>query len=330
MAKKVLIIGTGGTIASVKRNNGYVASVEVKDIIKLIPEINKLSQIKLAQPFNINCWDLGSKQWAKIAQIIYDEYFNFNGFVIAHGTDALHYTSAALSFMLQNLGKPVILTGSMIPFGELNSDAQRNLIDSVRVALSKLAEVAIVFNGRIIRGTKAKKVNPMNFNALRSINFPYLGYIKGKKVLLSKQAKLRRNIDLVLKKKIDDKVFLLKIYPGMDPSILKTLAEKYHGLVIEAFGMGNFPILGKTSFAPFIKKLTNQGKIIISSSQCLYSSINMKKYIGGKKILNAGAIPSDKMTPETALVKLMWILGQTKERRIVRQLFEQNLAGEKD
>lgn len=330
MTKKVLIIGTGGTIASLKSKNGYIASVDAKDFAKLAPEIKKIAQIKFTQPFNINCWDLGAKHWQKIAQIICDGYHNFEGFVITHGTDALHYTSAALSFMLQNLGKPVILTGSMIPFAEANSDAQRNLIDSVRVALSKLAEVAIVFNGKIIRGTKAKKVNPMNLNAFRSIDFPYLGYISGEKVFLSKKAKIRKDIEPILKKKINEHVFLMKIYPGMDPSILNIIGKKYHGLVIEAFGMGNFPILGKTSFAPWIKRLTKEGKIVIGSSQCLNSSINMRKYIGGKKILEAGAIPAEKTTPEAALAKLMWALGQSDDIKTIRQIFEENLVGEKD
>jgi len=283
--------------------------------------------------------DLNYKDWQVLAELVAKELNKNKGVIITHGTDTLHYTSAALSFMLKNLSKPVVLTGSQRSSDRGSSDAFMNLICSAYAAVSNIAEVGVCMHGstddqycHFIRGTKVRKLHATRRDAFRSINEMPLAKIwpDGKTDILNKNHKTRKDEKVVADVKFEPRVALLKAYPGSEPEILEILAKKgYKGFVIEGTGMGHVPTEAEKSWIPVIKKLIKDGIPVVIAPQTLYGRINTDVYTNLRVLYHdAGAIPAEDMLPEVAYVKLGWVLGHTKDLEKVRELMLTNIVGE--
>ena len=328
---KVYMIGTGGTISAeeklYKNKPIWYAGTYPVDYLVAIPELEEIAEIETNNLLQMASTDMNPTHWVKMAEAIFEKINDFHGVVITHGTDTMHYTGAALSFMLQNLSKPVILTGSQTAATVIGSDAKRNIIDSVKAASdTDVAEVCIVFNGKILRANRTKKYYESGFNAFESVDMP-IGFIEPNIKLTGQYTKKRQKTP-VLDTKIDDRVLLLKAYPGMDPSVLRSVASHgYHGLVIEAYGAGNLP-RDKNKFFPEIAKLVKKGITVAITTQCIIGSPWPSRYESGQEAAKAGAISCQDMLSETALVKLMWALGHTKNMKKIKEIMRTNYANE--
>jgi len=328
--KKVLIIGAGGTItAKMVKGSWRPGGFTGQDILEFVPEVKHLADITTIELYKIDSSDMQPSYWIEIAKTIYKNYKNYDGIVITHGTDTMHYTASALSFLLQNIPIPIVLTGSQVPPHKEGSDARRNLLDAVRIASqTDICEVTIVFNSKILRGNRAKKFREVEFEAFESVGMLPLGVIEHDINLIGKHIKKKRE-KIKFYDKLEEKVCILKITPGFDPRIIRKVIELgYKGLVIEGFGAGNIPIL-ENSLIPEIKNAVKKNIPIIGTTQCAIGCSWMYLYEGGKRALDAGVIPGYDMISDTAMVKLMWILGNyPKNMKKIREMALKNIAGE--
>jgi L-asparaginase len=324
---KILIISTGGTITMVKGADGVLAPIDNPRILReSVPEIGRIAETEILPLANIDSTNLQPEFWPRLAGVIYDRMDEFEGFVVTHGTDTLTYTAAALSFMLQSLGKPVVVTGSQVPLGEIGTDGRDNIINAVRVAAEDIAEVVVVFGTQVIRGTRAKKTSAFHLQAFTSVNALHVGTI-GLNLKLYDGVRRRSRRKPLLSDRIEPSVAMAPIYPGMKPETLSYLASSHAGVVIEGYGAGHVPTEGR-SLVPAIKDAVSSGVPVVVCTQCLLGSTEMELYHVGRAALNAGAIPAMDMTPETSLVKLMWVMGQTRDMKSIESMMQKSVAGE--
>ena len=333
----VAIIGTGGTIASrIDYKTGAVhAAFTAEELAKAVPEIFEIANITPKLLFNIMSEDMKPEYWIRIAHEVARFLNNGeDGVVIAHGTDTMGYTAAALSFMLRDLGKPVILVGSQRSSDRPSSDAAMNLICSVKMATADFGEVAVVMHGETgdtyclaHRGTKVRKMHTSRRDAFRSINDIPIARIwpKGEVEFLRSDYRKRAESEVWVDDEMEERVALLKAFPGMSPEIIDFFVDKgYKGIVLEGTGLGHVP----TYLIDTIKRATDEGVTVCMTSQCLYGRVNLNVYSTGRRLLKAGVIPCEDMLPETAYVKLMWVLGHTDDPKEVREMMLTNYAGE--
>lgn len=331
--KNILLLGAGGTITAKMVDGCWrPGEFDAKDLFKFVPEIKDIAHITAIDLFNIDSTNIQPENWLNIAKTIKDNYKKYDGFVIAHGTDTMHYTASALSFLLQNISKPVVLTGSQVPPHQLGSDAKRNMVDSIRVAAeTDMHEVMIVFNSKILRGNRAKKFREVEFEAFESIGMLPLGIIEHD-IRHTGEHYCNDNVAAELNyfSKLEKSVCIQKLTPGYNPEIISKLIELgYKGIILEGFGAGNVPV-ADNSLIPAIKKAVKMGIPVVVSSQCAIGFSWMYLYECGKKALDAGAIPGHDMISETALTKIMWILGNYPDYDMVqiKKLFLKDVAGE--
>ncbi|MCK5233599.1 MAG: asparaginase [Candidatus Aenigmarchaeota archaeon] len=339
--KKILVIGTGGTIASIETKNGLRPAYDINELISFFPEVKELADLDGKTLFTLDSTNMQSHHWGEIAREIGRQYEKYDGFVITHGTDTMQYTASALSFMLKNLGKPVVLTGSVDAIGE-GSDAKQNFVDSVIVASSGIGEVCVVFHGKIIRGCKARKItneatkiNNDGLDVYSSINFHLIGEMLGtleengkrkSKINVEKITKNKGTLE-ILSEADSEKILLVKIYPGFGPKIFDKLKD-FNGIIIEGFGPGNIPYV-ENSIVSKIEMLSKENVPVFITTQNPFGEADLTIYEVGQNALKAGAISCKDMTSETALVKLMWILGNFgKDAKTVKKLMQKNFIGE--
>lgn len=286
-------------------------STFVRRILEFVPEVKQIAEIESRIVSNIDSSNIGIEHWIKIADAIVENYERFDGFVITHGTDTMTYTASALSFMLDGLSKPVILTGSQRPLSEIRTDARNNLINAVELATHPIPEVCIFFNNKLFRGNRTKKIDIWGFEAFDSPNYPPLAEV-GVEIKIYRENLLNReNCSLNVSKKFSNKVFCVKIFPSLKLDYLMSLLNlDVDGFVIEAFGSGNVPNIGENSLIPFVKRASQMGKIVAISTQAIYGEVDLTLYQCGKDALEAGALSCKDMTTETAVVKLMFLLGK--------------------
>ncbi|AAL81585.1 Glu-tRNA(Gln) amidotransferase GatDE subunit D [Pyrococcus furiosus DSM 3638] len=333
----ITILGTGGTIASrIDYETGAVyPAFTAEELAKAVPEIFEIANIKPKLLFNIFSEDMKPKHWIEIAHETAKALNSGNeGVVIAHGTDTMGYTAAALSFMLRNLTKPVVLVGAQRSSDRPSSDAAMNLICATRMAVSDAAEVMVVMHGETSdtyclahRGTKVRKMHTSRRDAFRSINDIPIAKIwsDGKIEFLRDDYRKRSEGEVWVDDKLEEKVALVKVYPGMSAELIDFLVDKgYKGIVIEGTGLGHTP----SDLIPSIKRAVDEGVAVCMTSQCLYGRVNLNVYATGRKLLKAGVIPCEDMLPETAYVKLMWVLGHTNDLREAKKMMLTNYAGE--
>lgn len=340
---KIALIMTGGTIISRVdyRTGGVYALERPEELLTNIPELKNIVFINdIKVPFKKMSEDLDYKDWQVLAELTAKELNKNEGVILTHGTDTLHYTSAALSFMLKNLYKPVVLTGSQRSSDRGSSDAFMNIICSAHAAVSNIAEVGVCMHATIddqycyfTRGTKVRKMHSTRRDAFRSINEMPLAkfWSDGKIDVLNNNHKKRNNDEKVVADvKFEPKIALLKAYPGSEPEILEILAKKgYKGFVVEGTGMGHVPTEADKSWIPSIKKLIKDGIPVVIAPQTIYGRINTDVYTNLRVLYHeAKAIPAEDMLPEVAYIKLGWILGHTKDLEEIRKMMLTNIAGE--
>ncbi len=328
------ILSTGGTIASkVDYRTGAVSpQFSTEDILEAIPELGQIANIKGKVIYSILSENMRAEYWRKLAAEVYNEIKNgAEGIIVTHGTDTMGYTAAALSFMVQT-PVPVVLVGSQRSSDRPSSDAAMNTICAAKVACSDLAEVVVVMHGStsdnfclIHRGTKVRKMHTSARDAFQSINDTPIGKViydatdinKIRFEFFSAYTKRGEN-ELELSDKLEDKCCLIKFYPGADPAILDFFIAQqgYKGIVLEGTGLGHV----SAEWIPGVARAIKQGIPVVMTSQCLYGTICDRVYDTGRDLLRAGIIEGEDMLPETALVKLMWVLGQTSDMEEVRRL----------
>ena len=336
----VAVIGTGGTIASrVDYVTGAVyPSLSPKDIYDLVPELTELAELRTEELFNIFSEDMQPKYWELVARRVLS-YFKegVKGVIIAHGTDTMGYTSAALSFMLRGLPGPVVLVGAQRSSDRPSSDTALNMLSATIVSVNApFGEVVVVMHGStndeyclVHRGTKVRKCHTSRRDAFRSVNaFPIAVVTKEGMTMLVKEYNPRCDVDeLRVEGGFDERVALIKFYPNMDPGIIEYLIDKeYHGIVLEGTGLGH---VRRELLRP-LAKAVKDGIAVVMTSQCLWGRVNLNVYRRGVELLKIGVIPGEDMLPETAYVKLMWVLARARDIDEVRKLMLTNIAYEID
>lgn len=329
----VTIIGTGGTIASkIDYKTGAVhPSFTTSELTNAIPELNELANIKTRLLFNILSENMTPEYWKDIAREVATELNSgANGVVVAHGTDTMAYTSAALSFMLKNLKKPVVLVGSQRSSDRPSSDSSLNFVSAVKVASSDIGEVVVVMHGSssddyclIHRGTKVRKMHSSRRDAFKSVNAAPIGRVKDV-VIIDRDYRERGSGKVKVDDKLDENVALVKIYPGIKSEVLDYYVDRYNGIVLEGTGLGHVP----ENLLPSIKRAKENGKPVVMTTQTIYGRVDMKVYSTGRELLSRGVISGQDMLPEVAYVKLMHVLGSTKELDEVKRMVQTNIAGE--
>ncbi|RVU53908.1 asparaginase [Anaerosphaera multitolerans] len=324
--KKLLLIATGGTIASERTEFGLSPRTNPREILNHIPQAGGLAEIDVKQVLNIDSTNIEPEHWLMISNVIEENYDRYHGFIITHGTDTLAYTASALSYLIQNGNKPIILTGSQKPITDPITDGKKNLLDSIRYALQEgVRGVYIVFDGKAIIGTRAKKLRSKSYSAFDSINYPVAAFIDGDRVLRYVGEGLQDE-EVKFYRELNPKVFLLKLIPGMEPSIFDYISENYDATVVESYGVGGLPFNDRRNFKEALKKVTERGKIIVIATQVMLEGSDAATYEVGYDIINNyNVLQAYDMTVEAAVTKLMWILGFTKDFKEVKELFYKNI-----
>ena len=311
--KRILMLGTGGTIACVPSADGLVPALDGPAMIRLVPELEEVCAIETKQILNLDSSNLSPEHWQIIAKAIAANYENYDGFVITHGTDTMAYTAAALSQMLHNCQKPVVLTGAQLPIQAEGSDAPNNIYHAFLAATSPLKGVALVFGDLVIHGAHAKKLYTQNFNGFASINREPLATISHNHLFWQKGALQGGGYgegEFSINTQLETKIAVVKIIPGATPDILDYYVKKgYKGLIIEGFGAGGVPN-GDNNWLPKLEQVLKQGLQVVCTTQCLYDGVHLDTYPMGFLAERLGARSAGLDTIETALIKLMQELAQ--------------------
>ncbi len=282
--KHVLFIATGGTLACRQSENGLIPALTGEDLLTFLPELSTLCTITIENLFSIDSTDVTTAHRVQMAELIFREYANYDGFIISHGTDTLSHTAALLYHMLRGIDKPVLLTGAQKPIGVPDSDAERNLLDTFRVIAAGYRGVAAVVHGRIIRGNHLVKVDCEDMDPFRSINAPVEGTIAPDgTVHLCPQTPVSRPFELIPVK--DTRIFVLRLIPGLDPAVFSMLSGYQH-VIIEGYGSGGIPVYLETG----LKALIEQGTNVYITTECLSGSVDLTKYAVGCRAAALGAV----------------------------------------
>lgn len=338
MKPSVMLIYTGGTIGMMEDpNTGELQPLKFDYIHQQIPEIQRLEvdvkPVSVSKPMDSS--QMHPDHWVELVDIIEKHEAEVDGFVILHGTDTMAYTASALSFMVQNLEKPIVITGSQLPVGVLRSDGKENLLAAMEIAGKKdlegnpvLKEVAVFFQSKLFRGNRVSKVSAHQFDAFDSPNYPLLGFAGVEIEIASSRSKSRNEDPKVFYRNLDVRVGLLKLYPGIHLNSYASIftVENHRGVIVEAFGSGNTP--NDESFTEILSSYVLQGGIIAYITQCTSGSVLPGKYASGHLMVELGAWNGKNLTTEAALTKMMWLLGQGLNP--TKDWFEKSICGESD
>ena len=316
--KKILLIGTGGTIASELTASGLAPELTTRQLVALVSALTEICEIDCVELLNMDSTNMQPRHWLQIAQCIRQNYDGYDGFVLTHGTDTMAYTAAALSYLIQACPKPIILTGAQRPIGSDTTDSKENLADAFRCAASDLPGVSIVFNHQVILGTRARKTHTKSFQAFASINYPKLGILRDG--VLLRYIRQEHGAAPVFYDRLDPRVALLKLIPGVDREQADFLLERNDALIIESFGVGGLPESG--GFFDCIRHWQNAGKLIVLTTQVANEGSDLGVYHVGHRLKNDRQVmEAYDMTTEAVTAKLMWILGQTRDPAQAQRLF---------
>ena len=316
--KKILLIGTGGTIASEVTDDGLAPELTTEQLLAHLPAVSGLCDVSCIQLLNLDSTNMAPCHWRRMARCIRDHYAGYDGFVLTHGTDTMAYTAAALSYLVQSSPKPIVLTGAQKPIGFDSTDSKVNLTDAFRVAAAGMPGVSIVFNGKVILGTRAQKTHSKSFQAFSSINYPYLGVLRDGVLLPYIRQECRAQP--VFYDELDTRVSLLKLIPGTGREVLDFLLERSDALIIESFGVGGLPDAG--GFYESVLQWLEQGRTVVLTTQVQNEGSDLAVYHVGHRLKNTpGILEAYDMTTEAAVAKLMWILGLTHNREEIGRLF---------
>lgn len=336
---KLLLIYTGGTIGMVENiETGTLEPFNFDHLYSQIPDIRRLrfSVDHIVFDPIIDSSEINPDNWITLVKIIEKNYDKYDGFVILHGTDTMSYTASALSFMIENVTKPIILTGAQLPIGKLRTDARENLITALEIAADKkedgnpkVTEVCIFFQNYLLRGNRTSKVNADNFNAFRSFNYTFLAK-SGINIKYNDSSLLKCNYDIPTKfhYRLDQNIAVLKIFPGIQKEVVEAIVniKNLRGLILETYGTGNAPLTHW--FLELIEQAVNKGIIVVNITQCKIGFVDMSRYLTGNSLLKAGVVSGYDCTVESAITKLMILLGHHFTPNQVREKMTKSLTGE--
>jgi L-asparaginase len=331
--KRILILHTGGTITMQmhvnQRDSSRARTTFNLDFFdEQMPGLREIADLESETLFLEDSSNVAPHHWVRLAETVEEHYQTFDGFVVLHGTDTMAYSASALSFAFDNLSKPVVFTGSQVPLSNRRTDARRNLINSVELATLSLSEVCICFNDRVYRGNRATKISIGDFDAFASPNHPVLAEFGLNLEIRSKyrpsSGSFRNNA------RFDPRVQLVKLFPGIDCSrVIPGDADRVRAIVIEAYGSGNLPAGNEHSLLPSLENYIHRGGIVIITSQAVYDEVDLEKYEGGRQARKLGAISAGDMTTEACITKIMYLLAHHEDAVTIRDLFRENIAGER-
>ena len=319
--KKILLIATGGTIASTPTKQGLAPGLTSRELLDTVPELSGVCDIDTLQLFNLDSTNMCHVQWLEIARTIQEKYQAYDGFLITHGTDTMAYAAAVLSYLIQQSPKPVVLTGAQRSISQRDTDARENLLCAAIYAADAGAQgVHIVFDGKVIEGTRATKIRTKSYSAFSSMDYPEVAVVRGGKVL--HYIRTPKPASPVFYESLDPRVFVLKLTPGIQPGIFDYLADNYRAVIIESFGVGGIPVYDSEAFADKIQMLIERDTKVIIKTQVAHEGSDMEIYRVGFTIKQRfNLLEAYDMTTEAAFAKTMWALGNSTDDARFRILF---------
>jgi len=319
--KRLLLIATGGTIASRPSRNGLAPELTSEELLSCIPEVRDLCRIDTVQPFNLDSTNMRPENWLTVAGLIRDNYEAYDGFVITHGTDTMAYAAATLYYLIQNSPKPVVLTGSQVSIYARDTDARENLRSAVIYAVHESAcGIHLVFDNKVICANRAQKTRTRSFNAFSSIDYPEVAYIRDGEVRPYIREALPGPVRFY--DRLDSRVLVIKLIPGMDPAILDFAAQRAHAVIIESFGVGGVPFYDNDEFAEKIGALLSKNVKVIFTTQVPHEGSDLARYQVGFRIKQKyELLEANTMTTEAVVAKTEWALANAKNDGDFRRLF---------
>ena len=328
MSGKILILNTGGTLSSVVKEHGLAPGLAAEQMGRELHMVSGDAELSMEDFSALDSAHIFPEEWAALAERVAQVRKSFDGVVIIHGTDTMAYTSSMLSFMLQNIGIPVVLTGSQLSMADPIADAMENCRCAIRMASSGVPGVFVAFDRKVILGCRASKSRTVSFDAFESVNYPNVARISSLGMSIDRAALPPKSGIFQLRNRWSGEIALARLYPGLKPEALERIAgEECKALYIEAFGMGGIPFL-RNDLCAVVQKLTDRGMAVLVGTQCRYEGSDLSVYETGRRALDAGALQAYDMSGEAAVTKLMWVLGQTADPAEIREYFSLNLCGE--
>jgi len=321
--KKLLMLAAGGTIASRRTSQGLAPDMPPEELLAMIPEYQEFCQVDTRQVLHMDSTNLQPEHWTMLVEQVEASYEEYDGFLITHGTDTMAYTAAALSYMIQKPDKPVVITGAQKPIESALTDGKKNLLDSLRFLCAEgSCGVFLVFGGKAILGTRARKVRSKSFGAFESINYPEAAFIDDARIVRYTEHCPDAGGSVRFYHEMNPRIFLLKLIPGMEPEVLDYVAVHYDGIILESYGVGGIPFYDERNFLEKLADVTRQGKLVVIATQVLHEGSDAGLYeVGHRALSGYHVLQAYDMTVEAAVTKLMWLTAQTKDFTAVRDGF---------
>ena len=322
--RRILMLATGGTIASKESGHGLSPAITSDEILGFVPAVADLCRVDAIQLMNLDSTNIGPAHWKQMVAAIRENYDDYDGFVVTHGTDTMAYTAAALSYMIQDSPKPIVITGSQKSICLHDTDARMNLYNSFLYASDRDShDVCLVFDGKVILGTRARKERTKSYNAFSCVDYPEIAVIRdGRLIRYLAPRTYTYGAEPVFCEELEERVLLLTLIPGMGAEALDHLKERYQAVILQSFGVGGLPGGETGAFSQAMAQWLESGKTIVMMTQVPYEGSDMSVYQVGQQVKEKyQLIEAYNMTLEAAATKLMWVLGQTKDPEKVRELF---------